>query len=81
VLEGLSAGRPVVATPNALDGIGARAGRDVLVAADAGDFARAVTQVLRGETAPDLGANGRRYVVEHHQWSAQMAKLDALLFD
>jgi sugar transferase (PEP-CTERM/EpsH1 system associated) len=80
VLEGLSAGRPVVATPNAVDGIGAEPGRDVLVAADAADFARAVTQVLRGEAAPDLAANGRRYVVEHHQWSAQMAKLDALLF-
>ena len=81
VLEGLSAGRLVVATPNALDGIGARAGRDILVAAEAADFSRAVTQVLRGEAAPDLAANGRRYVVEHHQWSAQMAKLDALLFD
>jgi len=80
VLEGLAAGRPVVATPNALDGIGARPGRDILVAADASDFVRAVTQVLRGEAAPDLAANGRRYVVEHHQWSAQMAKLDALLF-
>ncbi len=80
VLEGLAAGRPVVVTPNALDGIGAKAGRDVLVAAAADDFARAVIDVLQGKAAPDLAANGQRYVVENFQWSAQMVKLDALLF-
>ncbi len=80
VLEGLAAGRPVVATPNALDGIGAQVGRDVLVAAEAGDFARAVIDVLQGKAPRDLAANGQRFVVEHYQWSAQMAKLDALLF-
>lgn len=79
VLEGLAAGRPVVATPNALDGIGAKVGRDVLVAAEAADFARAVIDVLQGRSPPDMAANGRRYVVDHHQWSAQNAKLDTLL--
>ncbi len=80
VLEGLAAGRPVVVTPNALDGIGAHAGRDVLVAEEASDFARAVIEVLQGKARADLAANGQRFVVEHFQWSAQVAKLDALLF-
>ncbi len=80
VLEGLAAGRPVVVTPNALDGIGAMAGRDVLVAAEADDFARAVIDVLQAKAPRDLAANGQRYVVERFQWSAQMTKLDALLF-
>ena len=79
VLEGLAAGRPVVATPNALDGIGARIGRDVLVAQDAAGFARAVVEVLQGRGPADMAANGRRYVVDHHQWAAQNAKLDTLL--
>lgn len=80
VLEGLAAGRPVVGTPNALDGIGAQVGRDVLVAAEAGDFARAVIDVLQGKAPRDLAANGQRFVVGRYQWSAQLAKLDALLF-
>jgi sugar transferase (PEP-CTERM/EpsH1 system associated) len=80
VLEGLAAGRPVVATPNALDGISAQVGRDILVAAEADDFARAVIEVLKGAAPRDLAANGQRFVVEHYQWSAQMTKLDALLF-
>ncbi len=79
VLEGLSAARPVVATPNALDGIGATVGRDVLVADGSADFARAVIDVLQGRAPADMAANGRRYVVDHHQWSAQNAKLDTLL--
>jgi sugar transferase (PEP-CTERM/EpsH1 system associated) len=79
VLEGLSAGRPVVATPNAVDGISAQAGRDILVAADAASFATAVADVLQGRAPSDLAANGRRHVVEHYQWSAQLAKLDAIL--
>lgn len=79
VLEGMAAGRPVVATPQALDGIAAVVGRDVLTGADADSFAEAVGQVLAGTAPADLGANGRACVLRVHQWSAQLRVLDELI--
>jgi glycosyltransferase involved in cell wall biosynthesis len=79
VLEGMAAGRPVVATPAALDGIAALVGRDVLVGGDASAFAAAVVDVLTGQAPAQLGENGRRFVLRRHQWSAQLAALDRLL--
>ena len=79
VLEGMAAGRPLVVTPEALDGIDAEAGRDVLAPRGAGDFAAAVIDVLTGRARPDLGGNGRAYVLARHQWSTQLAKLDVLV--
>jgi sugar transferase (PEP-CTERM/EpsH1 system associated) len=79
VLEGMAAGRPVVATPQALDGIGARIGVDVLVGADEAQFAAAVCDVLLGEVGSGLGARGRGFVLRHHQWPAQLSMLDRLI--
>ena len=79
VLEGLAMGRPVVATPDALDGIAAQPGRDVLVGGDAETFATAVADVLAGLAPPDLGSLGRKFVLRHHRWSAQLAALDQLI--
>lgn len=79
VLEGMSAGRPVVATPQALDGIEAVVGRDVLTGADAEGFADAVGAVLAGTAPAELGANGRALVLRRYQWSAQLSALDALV--
>jgi sugar transferase (PEP-CTERM/EpsH1 system associated) len=79
VLEGLAMGRPVVATPEALDGIAAQPGRDVLVAAGPAAFAAAVAGVLMGRAPADLGERGRAFVLRHHRWDAQLACLDRLL--
>jgi sugar transferase (PEP-CTERM/EpsH1 system associated) len=79
VLEGMAAGRPVVATPQALDGIGARIGVDVLVGADEAQFAAAVCGVLLGEPSDGLSARGRGFVLQHHQWPAQLSMLDSLI--
>jgi len=79
VLEGMAAGRPVVATPQALDGIEAVAGRDVLTGADAESFAAAVGDVLAKTAPKDLAVNGRACVLRRHQWSAQLRALDDLI--
>jgi sugar transferase (PEP-CTERM/EpsH1 system associated) len=79
VLEGLAMGRPVVATPDALDGIAAQPGREVLVGAGAEAFATAVTDVLTGRSPADLGPRGRRFVLRHHRWSAHLQALDRLI--
>ena len=78
VLEGMAAGKIVVATPAAMEGIGATPGRDALVAGDAAAFAEAVTDAIEGRR-PTLGANARRYVVAHHRWESHLAALDRLV--
>jgi sugar transferase (PEP-CTERM/EpsH1 system associated) len=79
VLEGMAAGRPVVATPEALDGIDAEIGVDVLVGTDAASFATAVIDVLLGRAPAELGSRGRRYVLRNHQWTDQLQRLDRLI--
>jgi sugar transferase (PEP-CTERM/EpsH1 system associated) len=81
VLEGMAAGRPMIVTSQALDGIGASHGHEVLVADTSEDMARAVIAVLRGEVPTDLGAAGRAYVVAHHRWDKQLAGLNNLIAD
>lgn len=79
VLEAMAAGRPVVTTPQALDGIGARPGSEVLCAADETQFSAAVCNVLEGRAPADLGARARAYVLQRMQWAAQLGQLDDLL--
>ena len=78
VLEGMAMGRPVVATPQAFEGVHAEPGRDLLVGEGAARIAALVAEVLRGEH-PGLGAAARRAVEQRHTWGASMQRLDALL--
>ena len=79
VLEGMAAGRPMVATPEALDGIDARPGLEVLTGNDAGSFAHAVSSILSGTAPPDLAQKGRAYILENYQWDARLRALDSLI--
>ncbi len=78
VLEAMAMGRPVVASPEAFEGVRARPGRDLLVAEDAASMARLVAEVLEGRHA-GLGAAARGAVAAGHGWAAGLARLDALL--
>jgi sugar transferase (PEP-CTERM/EpsH1 system associated) len=77
VLEAMALGRPVVASPQAFEGVRAVAGRDLLVG-DGAALARLVGEVLDG-THPLLGTNARRAVERGYAWSGVLAKLDRLL--
>ena len=78
VLEAMAAGRPVVASPGAFQGIRARPGQDLLVADGAAAIAEAVGAVLQGGH-PGLGAAGRAAVEAGYAWPAVLGRLDALL--
>jgi len=78
VLEAMAMARPVVASPEAHEGVRAVAGRDLLVADGAEAMAAAVTQVLAGRM-PGLGAAARAAVLAGHDWKATLARLDGIV--
>ncbi|GGI97484.1 glycosyl transferase [Neoroseomonas lacus] len=80
VLEALAMGRPVVASPEAHEGVHALAGQDLLVADGAEAMAAAVAKVLAGE-APGLGPAGRAAVIAGHDWEGKLSRLDRILLD
>ena len=78
VLEAMAMGRPVVASPEAFEGVRATAGQDVLVADGAEATAAAVLSVLDGHH-PDLPWAGRQAVERRYAWSATLSALDTIL--
>ncbi len=73
-------GKAVVSTPQALEGLRAEPGRDILVAENAEAFAAAVLRLLQ---APDetarMGLNARACVEKYYSWAENLRPLDDLL--
>ncbi len=80
VLEAMAMGRPVLATPEAIEGIGVQPGRDLLCATTP-DAWRDQLPLLLGSVAERtrLGAAARHYVETHHHWPQCLAGLGELL--
>jgi len=80
VLEAMAMGRPVVASPQAFEGIDAEPGRDLVVADGAPAEAEAVCALLTDRTqAEAIGAAARARVEARYAWDARLAPLDAML--
>jgi sugar transferase (PEP-CTERM/EpsH1 system associated) len=80
VLEALAMGLPTVGTTPATQGVEGVAGRDFLVADDAGSFADAVIGLLNDpEDARALGRRGREFVERTYDWERCLAPLDAFV--
>lgn len=79
ILEAMAMAKPVVATPQALEGIEAEAGQEVLVASDADSFAREIVDLVRSNRHEEIGRRARARVRADHDWSASLAYLDSLL--
>jgi glycosyltransferase involved in cell wall biosynthesis len=79
ILEYLAAGKPVVATPKAAEGLGSESGRDLLVA-DPATFADAVARLAgQAAEAQRLGENGRAFVRAHYDWSVSRREWSRIL--
>jgi sugar transferase (PEP-CTERM/EpsH1 system associated) len=76
VLEGMAMARPVVATPQALEGIDAIPDIEVRVAGDAAAMAAAVLTALNDSRA---GPAARQRVLESFSWAHNLARVDQLL--
>lgn len=72
VLEAMAMATPVVVSPQALEGIHAEPGRELLLAHDGAGFADAVQRLLeRGNN--DMGLAARARVENHYSWPSNLA--------
>ncbi|HYZ65083.1 MAG TPA: TIGR03087 family PEP-CTERM/XrtA system glycosyltransferase [Acetobacteraceae bacterium] len=78
VLEAMAMARPVVVTPDALEGIAAVPGKEVLVARDAAGFAARCLDAL-GPEAAAIGRAARSRVLQDYVWAERLRGFDALL--
>ncbi len=80
VLEALAMARPVVASPQALQGLRAEAGKHLLTASEPGQWADAVGRLFDDAALrARLGEAGRRYVEDNHRWERCLEPFDDLL--
>jgi sugar transferase (PEP-CTERM/EpsH1 system associated) len=78
VLEAMAMARPVVVTPDALEGIDAMDGQEVLVASGEAEFANACLAALAPE-AQAIGHAARKRVLADYVWAQRLRGFDTLL--
>ena len=80
VLEAMAMGRAVVATAAAGASLGARPGREIVIADGAENMAAQVVGLLRDPArAAAVGIAARRFVEREHVWESAMSRLESLL--
>jgi sugar transferase (PEP-CTERM/EpsH1 system associated) len=80
VMEAMSMAKPVIVTSDALEGIDAAEGSEVVLANEATAFANAAVRMAQAPEAADaIGAAARRRVVENFSWEGRLAGFDTLL--
>jgi sugar transferase (PEP-CTERM/EpsH1 system associated) len=77
VLEGMAMARPVIATPEAFEGVQASPEQDILLASGVDQTIARITEVLSG-CHPGLGQAARQAMKSRHDWNATLARLDTL---
>jgi sugar transferase (PEP-CTERM/EpsH1 system associated) len=79
VLEGMAMAKPVVTTPQGLEGIDAVPGRDLLVAETPAALAQSVLACLDPDLRNRLADAARRLMVERYSWSGQLEALTEIV--
>lgn len=80
ILQAMAMGVPVVCTSQAVQGIQAQAGHDLMLADTPQDFAvRTVELLLDRQKWESLSRNGRRTVVERYDWDVCLGKFEEVL--
>jgi sugar transferase (PEP-CTERM/EpsH1 system associated) len=79
VLEGMAMAKPVIGSPEALNGISAEIGKDVLQARTPEEFADAIAHAVTTEAGTSIGRWARSRVTSDYAWSTSLRHLDAAL--
>jgi sugar transferase (PEP-CTERM/EpsH1 system associated) len=80
ILEAMAMGIPVVATPQAFEGIDANPDRDLILGENAEKIAEEVIQLIKKVALrKSLGDNARRIIEQNYCWSKSLGKLDNIL--
>lgn len=78
VLEAMAMAKPVVVSPQALEGIDAKPGSEVILADSAEQFVSAISALLQSKK-DDLGPLARNKVESRYAWSSNLSQVDRLL--
>jgi sugar transferase (PEP-CTERM/EpsH1 system associated) len=79
ILEAMAMGVPVVATPQACEGIEMDKEEDIAIAEGPDDFAGQVVKLLNdGKLRSKLSSNGRRLVEQKYTWDINVDKLEQI---
>ncbi len=80
VLEAMAMGKAVIVTPEALEGIEAEPGAEVMLARGAEGIAAAAAALARApDVAARIGRAARRRIQAYYSWEARLAALDGAL--
>ena len=78
VLEAMAMATTVIVSPQALEGIAAVPGEDLLLASDATQFHQMIAKALE-QTDANLGKAARKTVQQSYSWAGNLARVDELL--
>jgi sugar transferase (PEP-CTERM/EpsH1 system associated) len=79
VLEAMAMAKPVVVTPQALEGIEAAGDREVAVAEDESFFADHVLRLIGSEEGAAMGRRARQRVIADYSWAPSLRRLDSIV--
>ncbi len=79
VLEAMAMARPVVASPEALEGIDASIGEEVIQSDGVSDYVNKIMILLDDKSGDAMGARARTRVENEYAWSSSLASLREIL--
>lgn len=79
VLEAMAMAKTVVASPQAAEGIQAAPGKELHVAANAGEFGQQTLALLAVKASNQTGNAARARILADYDWGSCLARVDALL--
>jgi sugar transferase (PEP-CTERM/EpsH1 system associated) len=79
VLEAMAMAKPVLASPQAAEGIEANLGSELLVAGDEAAFVRQAIRLLEHDDVAAIGAAARARVLASYAWKTSLSRFEQLL--